>query len=104
MMIRNLINHIIIEGVILAEWGLSIFVKCYKAEGDAFNRGNYMGPKLPDQDLKRVKGHFIPRRGTEDVIFSSRPLQEKYSAKKTCNSHLLIRKKLLTKFLLMLFG
>ena len=47
-MIADLLNQIIREGVVPAEWELSTIVNCYKGKGDALERGNFRGLKLTD--------------------------------------------------------
>ena len=55
VMIADLVNHIIVEGVISIEWELITIVNYYKGKGDALERGNYGGLKEIDQILKKVK-------------------------------------------------
>ena len=98
-MIADLLNQIIREGVVPAEWELSTIVNCYKGKGDALERGNYRGLKLTDQilkvmervvealirqkvDIDQMQFGFMPGRGTTDAIFILRQLQEKYLAKR----------------------
>ena len=98
-MISDLLNQIIREGVVPAEWELSTIVNCYKGKGDVLERGNYRGLKLTDQilkvmervveklirqkvDIDQMQFGFMPGRGTTDAIFVLRQLQEKYLAKK----------------------
>ena len=47
-MMTDLVNQIVVEGVIRAEWELS----CCKRKGDSSERRNYRGLKLTDQILK----------------------------------------------------
>ena len=54
VMIADLVNHIIVEGIISIEWELSTIVNYYKGKGDALERGNYGGLKVIDQILKKV--------------------------------------------------
>ena len=42
-MITDLVNQIMVEGVIPAERKLSTIVNCYQGRGDSFERGNYRG-------------------------------------------------------------
>ena len=98
-MITGLLNKIVRDGVVPAEWELSTIVNCYKGKGDALERGNYRGLKLTDQVLKvmervveqlirrivnidQMQFGFMPGRGTTDAIFVLRQLQEKYLAKR----------------------
>ena len=84
-MIADLLNQIIREGVVPAEWELSTIVNCYKGKGDALERGNYRGLKLTDQilkvmervvealirqkvDIDQMQFGFMPGRGTTDAI------------------------------------
>ena len=39
-MTTDLVNQIVVEGVVPAEWELSTIVNCYKGEGDSLERGN----------------------------------------------------------------
>jgi hypothetical protein len=50
--ITDLINRIISEECIPADWKDSIIINCYKGKGDATERGNYRGLKLLDQVMK----------------------------------------------------
>lgn len=58
--ITDLINQIIVEGVLPAEWELSTITNCYKRKGDALEKGNSMVLKLLDQILKIVE-RFIEK-------------------------------------------
>ena len=94
-MIRDLIEDIIFENRIPSEWQESHIVSVYKGKGDVLNRSNYRGLKLIDQVMKvfeRVVEGFIGQRvvindmqcgfmqgrGTTDVIFIFRQLQENH--------------------------
>ena len=85
-MILDLINQIIREGVVSADWELSTIINCYKGKSDASESGNYSGLKLTDQVLKvmekvvevLIRKHvsidemqfgFMPGRSTTDAIF-----------------------------------
>ena len=98
-MITDLLNQIVRDGVVPADWELSTIVNSYKGKGDALERGNYRGLKLTDQvlkvmervveklirqkvDIDEMQFGFMPGRGTTDAIFVLRQLQEKYLAKK----------------------
>ena len=69
----------------------------YKGTGDALELGDYLALKLTDQvmtllarvldsfignkvDIESMQFGFVPDRGTTDVIFIIRQLQEKYIA------------------------
>ena len=97
-MICDLANTIIRDGKVPSDWEQSFIINLYKGKGDALNRDNYHGLKLTDQVMKvleRVVAGFIrqvvsiddsqfgfvPGRGTADVIFVVRQLQEKYLEK-----------------------
>ena len=47
-MIKDLVNQIIVEGSIPAEWEPSTIVNCYKEKANSLERGNYKGLKLAD--------------------------------------------------------
>ena len=38
----SLLNHIIVKGVIPAEWELNSILNCHKKKGNPLRRGNYM--------------------------------------------------------------
>ena len=61
-MITDLVNQILIEGAIPAEWELYIIVNCYKGKGGSLERGNNRGAKLTDQILK------IPEKVIDKLI------------------------------------
>ena len=96
-MIRDLAAAIIRDGKVPSDWEQSFIVCLYKGKGDALERGNYRGLKLTEQVMKILERivdglirqlvsiddsrfGFIPGRGTTDVIFVVRQLQEKYLA------------------------
>ena len=98
-MITDLLNQIVRDGVVPADWELSTIVNSYKGKGDALERGNYRGLKRTDQvlkvmervveklirqkvDIDEMQFGFMPGCGTTDAIFVLRQLQEKYLAKK----------------------
>ena len=93
----DLIEDIISEGYIPTDWQESYIVNLYKGKGDALNRGNYRGLKLIEQTMKvlervveglirqrveidEMQCGFMSGRGTTDVIFIVRQLQEKHLA------------------------
>ena len=97
-LVTDLVNSIISQGVVPADWEISTIVNCYKGKGDALERGNYRGLKMLDQIMKvlervverliREKVNiddmqfgFMPGKGTIDAIFIIRQLQEKYLQK-----------------------
>ena len=51
-MITDLLNQIIIEGVIPAEWKLRTVINCYQGKSGSLERGNYRGVKLTVQILR----------------------------------------------------
>ena len=55
-MITDVVNQIIVEGIVPAEWELSTIVNFYKEKGDAVERGNHQGLKLTDHILKIAEG------------------------------------------------
>ena len=101
-MITTLVNQILVEGIIPAEWELGSFVNYLRRIGNFSERTSYMRLKLTDQILKttdriieKLRGRqqvdiykmqlgFMPRSGTTNAIFILRQLQEKYLAKKNC--------------------
>ena len=95
IMIRDLATVFIPDGKVAADLEESFIVCLYKGKGDALDRGNYRGLKLTEQAmmiLERIvdglirqvvsiedsQFGFVPGRGTTDVIFLVRQLQEKY--------------------------
>ena len=58
--ITDLINQIIVEGVLPTEWELSTITNCYKRKGDALEKRSSMVLKLLDQILKIVE-RFIEK-------------------------------------------
>ena len=50
-MIINLVNQIIVEGIILTKWKLSTIGNSNKGKGNSLKSGNYRGLKLVDQIL-----------------------------------------------------
>ena len=85
----DLINAIISEEKTPKEWEDSYIVNIFNGKGEALNRGNYRGLKLLDHVMKVlekvIRGMiniddmqfgFIPGKGTTDVIFILRQMQE----------------------------
>ena len=83
--IADLMNVIIREGKVPAEWSDSIIVSLFKGKGDALDRDNYRELKLTDHVLKVIERvvknirrktvktdemqfGFCPSRGTPDEI------------------------------------
>ena len=98
-LITSLANQIMKDSVIPQDWQSSVIVNCFKAKGDALERGNYRGLKLVDQvmkviervidkllreriDIDEMQFGFVPGCGTTDAIFLLRQLQEKYLGKR----------------------
>ena len=98
--IADLMNAIIYEDKVPADWSDNIIVSLFKGKGDALNRNSYLGLRLADHVLKviermveniihetvnmdKMQFGFCPGRGTTDAIFILRQLQEKYLAKHT---------------------
>ena len=53
--IADLMNAIIREGKVPADWSNSIIVSLFKGKGDALDRNNYCGLKLTDHVLKVIE-------------------------------------------------
>ena len=102
--IADLMNAVILEGKVPADWSDSIIVTLFKGKGDALDRSNYLGLKLTDHVLKvidrvveniihgtvkidEMQFGFCPSRGT-DAIYILRQLQKKYLAehRKLCKT------------------
>ena len=96
--IADLMNAIMREVNVPADWIDSIIVSSFERKGDTLNRNNYHGLKLTDHVVKVIERvveniipetdnidemqfGFYPGRGTADVIFILRQLQVKYLAK-----------------------
>ena len=96
--IADLMNAILREGKVPADWSDNIIVSLFKGKGDGLNRNSYLGLRLADHVLKviermveniihetfnmdKMQFGFCPGRGTTDAIFILRQLQEKYLAK-----------------------
>ena len=84
--ITDLVNRIMVEGVIPAELELSTIVNCRKGKGDALEKGNYEILKLTYQilkvaeisienlirqqvDIDEMQYSFMSGCGTTNVIF-----------------------------------
>ena len=95
----DLINNIVKEGFIPDRRRKSILVPVYKGKGDPLVCGSYRAIKLLEQPMKVIERvlqkrircqvsidsmhfGFIPGKGTIDVIFIMRQVQEKHHAKK----------------------
>ena len=98
MLIADLANDMVRNGVIPSDWEDSFSINIYKGKGDTLERGNYRGLKLLDHVMKGIKRviekiiregisiddmqfGFMRGRGTTDAIFILRQLQEKDLAK-----------------------
>ena len=96
--IADLMNTIIREGKVPADWSDNIIVSLFKGKRDALDRNSYRGLKLTDHVLKVIERvveniiretinfddmqfGFFPGRGTTDAFFILWQLQEKYLAK-----------------------
>ena len=93
--IADLMNAIRREEKVPTDWNDSITVSLFKGKEDALGWNNYYGLKLTDHVIERVVENIIcetvnidemqfgscPGRGTTDVVFILRQLQEKYLAK-----------------------
>ena len=109
--IANLMNGIVHEGKVPADWSDNIIVTLFKRKGDALDRNNYRGLKLTDHvqkviervvenivcetvNIDKMQFGFCPGRGTTDAIFILRQLQEKYLAKqrKLCMAFVNLKK------------
>ena len=53
-MITNLVNQVIVDGIISAEWELSIIANCFKGRRDSLERRNYRGLILLDHIQKKA--------------------------------------------------
>ena len=53
-MIIDLVNQVIVDGIISAEWELSIIANCFKGRRDSLERRNYRGLILLDHILKKA--------------------------------------------------
>lgn len=51
-MITDLVNQILVEGAMPADWELCTIVNCYKGKGYSLEKRKYRGVKLADQVLK----------------------------------------------------
>ena len=93
----DLVEEVCSTGGIPEDREESLILSLYKGKGEALDRGNYRGLKLTDKAMKLLKHvldfqirqmvnidemqyGFVPGRGTTDVIFIVRQLQEKYLA------------------------
>ena len=92
VMILDLVNQIIVEGVIPVERKLSTIKNCYKGKEYSIERGNYKGLKLTDQilriaertiekfirqqiDIDKMQFGFMPGCGTINTVFIWRQLR-----------------------------
>ena len=90
--IKDLMNAIICEGKIPADWSYSIIVSLFKGKGDALNWNNYCGMKWTDLvqkviervveiiiretvNIDEMQFGFGPGWGTTDAIFIFRQLE-----------------------------
>ena len=89
-------NHVVREGAMPREWELSTLIPIYKDKGDPIECGSYRAIKLLEHGMKvlervlerklRMKVNmqfgFMSGKGTVDVIFIVRQLQEKFMEKR----------------------
>ena len=59
-MITDLVNKLIIEGVIPAVWELGFIANCYKGKEDALERRNYRGLKLTDH-IRKISERVVEK-------------------------------------------
>ena len=98
--LTSILNHIIYIGRVPDDWHLSCIINILKGIRDALSCGNYGGLKLQEHVMKILEHilntiireqisimyfGFMPGRGTTDVIFILRQLQEKYLQKNKKN-------------------
>ena len=97
--LTELCNQVVREGAIPREWELSILIPIFKGKGDPMEYGPYRAVKLLEHGMKVLEGvlekrlrqkmkiddmqfGFVPAKGTVDVIFMVRQLQEKFLEKR----------------------
>ena len=95
-MITDLVNPLIVDGVIPREWELRTIVNYYKGKGNYLERGNCRGLELAVQipkrvvakltrqhvDIDEIQPGFMPGCKTTNAIFILRQLHDKYLEKK----------------------
>ena len=91
---RHMAEAVFSCSVILSHWEVSFILNLDKVNGEALDRSNYRGLKLTNQVMKllewvqdfnihqmvnidKMQFCFVPGRGTTDIIFIVRQLQEK---------------------------
>jgi len=96
--ILDLCNSIVKEGSIPEDWKSSVVLPIYKGKGDPMECGSYRGIKLLEHAMKvaerifeyRIRQQietddmqfgFIKGKGTTDVIFMARQMQENFRVK-----------------------
>ena len=97
--LTELYNQVIREGVVPREWELSTLIPIFKGKDDPIEYGLYRPVKLLEYGIKVLEGvleirlrqktkidnmqfGFVPGKGTVDVIFMLRQLQEKFLEKR----------------------
>ena len=97
--LTELCNQVVREGAIPREWELSTLILIFKGKGDPMECGSYRAVKLLEHGMKVPEGvlekrlrqkvkiddmqfGFVPGKGTVDVIFMVRQLQEKFLEKR----------------------
>ena len=66
--ITDLVNQIIVEGVIPAETELSTIVCCYKEKEDSLEKGNCRGLNLTDQILQIAERDNVDEKLTREHV------------------------------------
>ena len=91
-------KSIIWAGSITKDWEESFIINLYKGKSDTLDRGNYRGLKLLEHVMKVIERvvekliresvsinesqfGFMSGRGTTDIIFILRQMQEKFLSK-----------------------
>ena len=96
--LRELITSVMINGKIREDWEMSFILSLYKGKGDVLDRGFILTEhvmkdmeKIMDEmiramvDIDEMQYAFVSGRGTNDAIFITRQLQEKFLAWKDPN-------------------
>ena len=79
-MITELATHIIVDGVLLLEWEISISVKCHKGKRDALERNKHRELKFTDWLLeiveKVIEKMMRQQLGVDEMQFGFMPEHE----------------------------